>query len=169
MRRNRFIKWLLATLASLGVVVVVVSGYNPGPTASPSPSGCVSDQDQYIYHPARLKVIAVCRYATGTIAAIRKEADGDFHILVQLDPPYASLVNAANSGQELGDLVVEPVCELKVTQADAKALCGQDHDPIDVKSIAVGQHVWLTGRYVTDSEHGSWAEFHPLYGWGLLP
>lgn len=141
------------------------------PTTSPtgSPAACTpTDQDAYVYHPARLKVLAACTYASGVVAAIRTEADGDRHILVMPDPPYAGLVNAANSGVELGDLVVEPVCVGTVTQADAIAICATDPDPLDMSGLAIGQHVWLTGRYVNDLDHGGWAELHPLYAWGLL-
>ena len=196
--RNRLIAWLLAVLAALGVVVVVISG-GPTPTPSPSPiatssaapsgsatpvppsqSACPipsgsatacapTDQDQYVYHPTRLVVLAPCIRMTGTIAAIRTEADGDEHILVKPDPAYAGLVNAANSGQELGDLVVEPVCENAVTQADAQAICASDHTQTAITGLAVGLHVWMEGRYVTDSSHGGWAELHPLYRWGIAP
>jgi hypothetical protein len=111
-------------------------------------------------------VLAPCLHASGTVAAKRAEADGDYHILIVLDPPYAGLVNAANQGPELGDLVVEPVCVLPVTQADAVAPCAPNKTPLDVSGISIGQHIWIEGRYVTDTDHGGWAEFHPLYRWG---
>jgi hypothetical protein len=134
--------------------------------ATPTPSPCSpSDQDQYVYHPARLVVLAVCIRVTGSVAAIRKEADGDRHLLLALDPQFAYLLTPANNGVELGDLVVEPVCIGNVTQADAIAICAADLDPLKVLPF-VGQHVWMEGRYVTDSDHGGWAELHPLYAWG---
>lgn len=178
----------MATLSRLALVACIVGLTACGPGASPTPpptatptvapasgtpgpsAACVpTDQDAFVYNPARLKVLAPCVYATGTVAAVRTEADGDYHVLVALDPPYASLVNAANSGIELGDLVVEPVCEHAVTQTDAIATCAGDHDPIAIAGLATGIHVWLQGRYVTDSDHGGWAEFHPLYAWGIAP
>ena len=132
-------------------------------------SGCVpTDQDQYVYHPARLSVQAACLRVTGTIAVVRSEADGDFHILVALDPPYLSLLKPANQGVELGDLVVEPVCVKSVSQADAIAICATDKDPLNGHPVT-GTHVWLEGRYVFDLEHGGWAELHPLYRWGVTP
>ena len=82
-----------------------------------------TDQDRYVYHPARLQVLAACIRVTGTVAFIRSEADGDLHLGLALDTLYAHLVVAANSGVERGDLVIEPVCELRVTQADAIATC----------------------------------------------
>ena len=177
MSRNRLIAWLLAALASLGVAVVVVGGPAPRPSPTPSftpspsaSSACTpTDQVAFIYHPDRLKVLAPCIRAEGTIAAIRHEADGDLHILLALDPAFASLVNPANSGVELGDLVVEPVCERAVTQADAIAICATDKDPLDVSALVVGEHVWMTGRSVTDTDHGNWAELHPLFAFGALP
>ena len=129
----------------------------------------VTDQDQYVYKPSRLKVLAPCIRAEGKIAAIRTEADGDEHILLALDPAFANLVNAANSGVERGDLVVEPVCELRVSQADAIAICATDKDPLSLHGLSVGAHVWMTGRYVNDMDHGGWAELHPLYAWNIEP
>ena len=102
---------------------------------------------------------------TGTVAAIRHEADGDLHILIALDPPFRDLLRPSNQGEELGDLVVEPVCVFKVTQTDAKATCAKDADPLrDLPTV--GMVLWMEGRYVLDTQHGGWAELHPLYRWG---
>ena len=96
----------------------------PGAGRPPTtkPAACTpTDQDQYVYHPYRLAVQAACIRVTGTIAAIRHEADGDLHILLSLDPAFAHLLTGANAGVERGDLVVEPVCVDAVTQTDAIA------------------------------------------------
>lgn len=143
----------------------------PPPTAqvtpTPKPVACApTDQDQYVYHPDRLAVQAACIRVTGTIEAVRYEADGDLHILLALDPPYAQLLTPANQGVELGDLVVEPVCVRSVSQADAIAICASDPDPLPGPFPIVGQQVRMEGRYVFDLEHGGWAELHPLYRWG---
>ena len=64
--------------------------------------------------------------------------------------------------------MIEPVCELRVTQADAIASCAADPDP--VRGLPrLGEHVWMEGRYVADLQHGGWRELHPLYRWGVLP
>jgi hypothetical protein len=137
------------------------------PTSRPAASACrPTDQDRYVYNPARLEVLRACIRVTGTVAAIRKEADGDLHILLALDPAYRSLLRPANQGEELGDLVVEPVCVRSVTQADAVAICVSDPDPLPNVFPVVGEHVWMEGRYVLDLDHGGWAELHPLYRWG---
>lgn len=135
----------------------------PTPAATCQPT----DQDQYVYSPDRLKVESSCLRATGTVAAIRSEADGDLHILLALDPAYADLLTPANQGVELGDLVVEPICVHLVTQADAVASCSADPDPLRVLP-GLGWHVWMEGRYVFDLAHGGWAELHPLYRWARL-
>jgi hypothetical protein len=64
--------------------------------------------------------------------------------------------------------VISPVCVRAVTQDDTIDTCLGDHDPLAGPMPAVGQHVWMEGRYVLDSEHGSWAELHPLYRWGPI-
>jgi hypothetical protein len=150
-----------------------ISGSTPRPTprptirATPKPVACTpTDQNQYVYNPARLSVQAACIRVTGIVQAVRKEADGDFHILVALDPRYVYLLTPANQGEELGDLVVEPVCVRTVTQLDAEAICASDPDPLPPPYPVVGERVWMEGRYVFDLDHGGWAELHPLYRWG---
>jgi hypothetical protein len=139
----------------------------PGATAAASVSPCTpTDQDAYVYNPDRLTVATPCVRVTGTITTVRTEADGDLHILLALDAAYAGMLTAANQGEELGDLVVEPVCVRAVTQADAVATCAADPDPLTDLPVA-GLRVWMEGRYVFDTEHGGWAELHPLYRWGL--
>jgi hypothetical protein len=144
---------------------------SPPPTAAPAATTVASDceptdQDQYVYNPDRLIVLAACIRASGVVEAMRTEADGDLHILLALDAPSEGLLRPANQGEELGDLVVEPVCVRSVTQADAIGTCAGDPDPFDASLPRVGQHVWMEGRYVLDSQHGDWAELHPLYRWG---
>lgn len=134
-----------------------------------TPVACEStDQDRYVYNPDRLEVAAPCLYVTGTVGAVRTEADGDLHILLALDPSYTHLLKPANQGEELGDLVVEPVCVRSVTQTDAEAVCAADPDPLAQPFPVAGERVWMEGRYVFDLEHGGWAELHPLYRWGDL-
>ena len=137
-------------------------------TATPVAACRPTDQDRYVYHPARLQVLTACIRVGGTIAFVRDEADGDLHLGLALDPPYAHLVVAANAGAERGDLVIEPVCELRVTQVDAIATCAADRDPLRGLPT-LGEHVWMEGRYVADLQHGGWRELHPLYRWGVLP
>ncbi len=138
------------------------------PSAGPTTAGapCLpTDQDAYVYHPDRLTVLAPCIRVSGTVEAVRTVEDGDLHILLALDPPYVGLLRPANEGVELGDLVVEPVCVRTVTQASAVDACAADPDPLAGPFPAVGDHVWMEGRYVLDTQHGDWAELHPLYRW----
>ena len=91
----------------------------------------------------------------------RTEADGDYHILIQLDSQYTNLTNQANIDYQHGWLVVEIICVLPVTQQDAIAACQNYTNTILVPDI--GQHVNFAGPYVLDSEHNYWAEVHPVY------
>jgi len=146
-----------------------------GPIATPIPTTAAAgncyptDQDQYVYHPARLQVLAACIRVAGTVVRVLREADGDDHIRVEPDAAFANLLRPANVNQAgclNGCLVVEPVCENAVTQVDAIATCAADTDPL-VSLPTAGQHIWLEGRYVLDLQHGGWAELHPLYRWGV--
>jgi hypothetical protein len=139
------------------------------PAAGPTAAACKpTDQDKYVWGPDRLAVQAPCIRVTGTVEAIGPEADGDIHILLALDPASRWLLTPANQGEMLGDLVVEPVCVNSVspTQEAAEGLCPSDPDPFRGPFPAVGDAVWMEGRYVLDLQHGAWAELHPLYRWG---
>lgn len=117
----------------------------------------------HVYHPDRLQIVQACISVTGTIAFERKEPDGDYHIGLKLDPKYGDLVNDCNltclNGAEHGDLVLEPVCEVPVTQADAINACAGYHNSLVIPSV--GTHVSASGVYVKDLDHG-WMEIHPL-------
>jgi hypothetical protein len=99
-----------------------------------------------IYHPDRLEVLAPCRHASGIVADIRDEEDGDFHVLVRLDAAYSHLVNRENKQQQHGWLVVE--------------LMPRDHGHLPAPYI--GQHIGLLGAWVVDHDHG-WNEMHPVW------
>jgi hypothetical protein len=139
------------------------SNNNPIPSiTSESTPGAQCDQSlwNHVYNPQRLKVVESCKIVTGIIESKRVEADGDYHIRLKLDPQYANLINQANVNGQLGDLVVEPICINRVTQLDAISACQNFRQNIDIP--AVGTHVQITGSYVLDKEHGSWAEIHPV-------
>jgi hypothetical protein len=62
---------------------------------------------------------------------------------------------------QLGDLVVEPICQHSITQADAiPPACSNFHQDINIPEV--GSHVNVTGSYVLDKEHDGWAEIHPV-------
>ena len=115
----------------------------------------------HLYIPGRLQTIKSCITASGTVTAKRGEADGDYHILVQLDPQYSNLTNQANVDHQHGWLVVEIICVLTVNQTDAIGPCKNYTNQITIP--VVGQHITFSGPYVLDSEHFYWAEVHPVY------
>ena len=122
------------------------------------------DQDPYVYRPARLRVLAPCVRAVGTVVESSIEADGDVHLNVRLDAAYAGLLQPGNDF-EGGVLIVEPVCQIPPLQADAIRVCAANPAPL-ARIPAVGDHVWLEGRYVVELQHHAWTELHPLYRWG---
>jgi hypothetical protein len=113
-----------------------------------------------VYHPYRLEMRNPCQTVTGVIAAIRTEADGDLHVRLALDAQYGNLINSMNVQGEHGDLVLEPVCEGGVTQADAVSACAGYSNPLRIPPAST--HVIALGAYVLDQQHG-WMELHPLF------
>ena len=159
----------LASLLVLGLILLVGQAGNlplpqgGAPITVPhvESSVCKSDPKDHVYNPDRLTLVDPCIQVTGTIEVIRNEPDGDYHILLKLDPDFENLVNDGNKKLQRGDLVLEPVCELTVTQADAVSSCVGFSS--DVPKPTVGAHVVVIGPYVLDTEHSDWAEIHPAW------
>jgi hypothetical protein len=118
-----------------------------------------------VYRPARLQPLTPCVHVTGTVVASSTEGDGDVHLQVRLDAPYAGLLRPGNQHED-GNLIVEPVCQFPPMQADAIRVCASDPDPLMGALPGIGEHVWMEGRYILDMQHYAWAELHPLYRWG---
>jgi len=140
--------------------------------AAPSQHNQVASCDvslwAHVYHgrfPSaedRLQVINPCLTVTGTIMDARPEADGDWHIQLDLDSEYGSLLNQANLEKQQGYLVMEPVCSNYVSQTDTleEGVCDGFSQNIFAPNL-VGHRVAATGAYVIDMQHG-WMELHPV-------
>ncbi len=115
----------------------------------------------HVYNPGRLQLVKSCITVSGIADIIRDEADGDYHLILHLDPDYANLTNAENDQYQHGDLVVEIICVLPITQQDATSACQNYTNRISVRSV--GQHIIVSGPYVLDTDHYDWAEIHPVY------
>ena len=130
----------------------------PSRTESTEPQ-CDQSLWQYIYNPGRLRVISACVSVTGTVEGVRKEADGDIHIRFRLDREFEPLLNEKNISKQRGTLVLEPVCQGKVRQADATEPCSRYSGPYFAPQIS--QRYRVSGAHVYDADHG-WNELHPV-------
>lgn len=143
------------------------------PLIPPAPVGQICDPSLWAHVYAgrfgtpqdRLRVITPCITVTGVIDRDHPpaaEPDGDWHIRLILDHPFSAMLNAKNFGEQHGDLVLEPVCSNRVSQADTlqEGVCTAFSQNLYNHSM-IGQHVAVTGVYVTDMEHG-WNEIHPV-------
>lgn len=104
----------------------------------PTPASALTSVD----NPSRLTVLNTCQSFSGTVDHVTPMSDGDYHVDLKPDPGYGLLLNAANQGL----LVVEIM-------------------PRDLGRLAVpspGEHLQLAGAYVNDTETG-WNELHPAW------
>jgi hypothetical protein len=132
----------------------------PQASQEPSDQQCDPTLWQYVYHPARLEVLGKpCISVTGSVDRVRKEADGDLHILFHLDEQFEALLNEQNISKQYGDLILEPICQGTVRQADATQPCSGYNGPHFEPQI--GQRYLVSGIYVHDVDHG-WNELHPV-------
>jgi len=116
----------------------------------------------HIYKPERLvPTDKGCITVTGKIIAKLPQDDGDFHYRMKLDPGQGTgLINSKNNTKsQKRFLVFEPLCLVKVKQADAKAACRKFHQQITLPNK--GDRVSVTGIHVLDKKHG-WLEIHPV-------
>ena len=159
---------LLLVLMLLAAAACGASVAKPQASVPANAPPCTpGDQDSHAYRPARLQLVAPCLRVIGTVVSSSVETDGDVHLNVRLDDAYRGLLVAGNDFED-GTLIVEPVCQIPPLAADAIRVCAADRAPL-APPPAVGQHVWLEGRYVLDLQHHGWAELHPLYRWGVAP
>jgi hypothetical protein len=100
-----------------------------------------------------------CISVTGAVDEVRNEPDGDFHIRFRLDQQFSSLLNQNNISSQQGDLVLEPICQGKITQPDAVQPCSGYGGPHFQPQV--GQRYLVWGAHVFDSAHG-WNELHPV-------
>ena len=137
-----------------------------GPESVPSNAAqCNQSLWNYVYNPGRLQVLDPCISVTGTVEEIRKEADGDVHIIFRLDQQFESLLNDKNISRQRGDLVLEPICQGTIRQADAEEPCSGYSGPYFEPEVGQRYQVW--GTYVHDADHG-WNELHPVTSMQLI-
>src|SRR5262245_6340414 len=122
-------------------------------------SGCNAELWEHVYRKARLHIVEGCIAVTGTIRHIKREADGDEHIQLAVDPEFAKLLNGRNKTAQGDTLIVEPICQGPATRADAETACQDFHSPVEIPSA--GTKVRVVGSYVLDTAQG-WMEIHPV-------
>jgi hypothetical protein len=168
-------------LMTVAFVGLTACGDSTTPTAALSPAPatpssttqaaqCTGDPHAHVYSPDRLRLLAACITLTGTIDSETPQADGDYHVRLKLDSGQTcggqNCLDAKNVSDQAGDLILEPVCDNPITQADAVAACQGYHNPLVLPTV--GSHVVVTGPFVLDADHG-WNEIHPLESITVVP
>ncbi|HET9731222.1 MAG TPA: hypothetical protein VFP54_00985 [Acidimicrobiales bacterium] len=148
-----------------GPVVAAGSGSVAGASACRTGSPLAD-----VYHPNRLSVVEPCMTVSGTVESVRSESDGDTHFDLAVDPPFSHLLKPANSSGQHGWLVAEivPADQPGCTPGQPPRPSSGSYDygictGAGEMAPSVGQHVYVTGPYVLDEDHGGWAEIHPVW------
>jgi hypothetical protein len=119
----------------------------------------------HVYKPERLQGEKKCTTVKGVVKTVKSEQDGSYSVQFKLDPgqPLAML-NEKNMSLQNGCLVLVIICAHRpIAQADALKSCGVYENKVKVPSV--GDHLQVTGMYITDTdpEHG-WNELQPVSG-----
>lgn len=120
-------------------------------------ANCNADLWKHVYSPQRLAVIEPCTAVEGRVVSVHRAADGDLHI--GLDPEQKSTLNLANAMHAQRHLIAEVVCDYSPHDEVATGAC-RGYTP-QITAPGVGDHVRITGSYVTDRDNG-WNEIHPV-------
>ena len=103
----------------------------------------------------RLSTIHACVVVEGIVEESHRAPDGDLIIEMRVDD---RLVNSAN---KRGLLKIEAVCQHPGSQEKHRKACAGYPGPIFLMPRP-GNQLRLTGRYVSDRDHGGHMEIHPL-------
>ena len=163
-----FIVVFLAVLAIISCVKTRIPTLITPPPRDQKAASCDMSLWAHVYRGRfssaedRLQIINPCLSVTGTVINARAEADGDWHVRLDVDSQYRSLLNQANLEEQQGYLVLEPMCSNYVSQKDTieEGVCGGFSQQLFDTEL-VGQRVTATGAYVIDMQHG-WMELHPV-------
>ena len=159
------------------VTIALAAPAPPSPPPTPE-AQCDGSLWNHVYHPARLIVNKQCIAVTGTIVdatkgdrhdGVRREADGDTHGWLKVDPQFESLLNAGNMSDEGGNLVFEIICHFPIanSEKDPKAACQNYTDQVTLPPV--NSHVRIVGTYVQDTFHAKWMEIHPVTSIEVVP
>ena len=132
-------------LVAAGVTAYYVS-HNGPPGSNNSQCNDPDSISSHVYNPYRLTIVKSCIITSGVVDNVLQEADGDYHVRLALDSQYNNLTNSANDQYQYGDLVVEIICALPITQSDAVSACQGYTNNITIPSI--NDHITVTGPYV---------------------
>ena len=151
--------WIaLGVLLALVALFIAARLRYPGKATVKLPAtDCNADLWKHVYSPERLRVIEACIAVEGRVASVHRAKDGDLHI--GLDPEQKSVLNLTNVMHAQRHLIVEAVCDHPSVKNQAGPACEGFVSTITAPNI--GDHVRVTGSYVTDLDNG-WNEIHPV-------
>ena len=143
------------TVAVLGVAAgaVLYALFGSGGVLRSSPSApgwrpgaapCRAYPLAHVHDPGRLEVAAKCATASGIVQQVEyKPGDGDWQVLVAVDPPYRRFLTPADHG----------LLPARVIPADLP----------DVALPALGQRATFYGTWVINKNLHGRAELHPVW------
>src|SRR6266852_7220537 len=134
---KKILLFILVFLGGLGGIYYLRTHFAT-PAGDNQGASCDISLWAHVYHGRflnaedRLQVINPCLTVSGTVVNARREADGDWHVQLDLDPEFSSLVNQVNLERQQGYLVLEPMCSNPVTQIDTleEGVCDDFHQTI---------------------------------------
>ena len=130
--------FLMAVMIQVHPRAAVAQGSSTWNAVCPAPGSALTG----VYEPSRLLVLNPCQSFSGTVDHVSPMPDGDYHVDLKPDPGYESLLNAANQGLLVTEIMPRDLGRLAIPSA--------------------GQHLQLAGAYVNDTETG-WNELHPVW------
>jgi hypothetical protein len=126
-----------------------------------SPLTCDDALWSRVYLRDRLRVLNNCAAASGIVADVGLERDGDLVMELIPDPLYTNLLRPGNLSDPNAHqhLIVEVPCQGPTPDAAPSAACAQ-FTGAKVAPPPLGSHIAAAAHWVEDRNHSSWGELH---------
>ena len=130
-------------------------------TLQETPLTCDDALWSRVYLSDRLRVLNGCQAASGTVADVGLERDGDLVMELIPDAPYANLMRPGNftDPDAHQHLIVEVPCQGPTGEAAPSAACAQ-FTGAKIAPPPLGSHIAAAAHWVEDRNHSSWGELH---------
>jgi len=114
-----------------------------------------------VYLRDRLRVLSNCQSASGMVADMGIESDGDLVMELIPDPPYTNLLRPGNMTDPDAHkhLVVEVPCQSASRESAPTAAC-VGFTGAKIAPPPIGSHIAAAAHWVEDRNHSSWGELH---------
>ena len=115
----------------------------------------------HIYKPEKLEIIDSLVTFTGTVQHLKEKSGSAYHILIEPDRKYKSMLNEENKNKQKGCLVVVPIYSSESDSMKPAEIAKKGDYVNKVKIPSKGDRVRVRGAFIKDKKKG-WNGIMPV-------